>query len=137
MIIFQMESPTHNCDYQFKYDSNGRIIGFEILGENKFSSQQTRDLFAKVFETVGDLKQFAQRNKIALIEIREDLSFEAFWKQYDNSGGSKKNAEAKWSKLSEKNKSLAIGYIKKYKQSLGTTTQAYATTYLNGQYWIK
>lgn len=132
-----MTSPKMAVDYQFKYDTNGRIVGFEILGENTFSSEQTIALFSKVPETIGQLKQFALKHKIQLTEILPDVTFDTFWKKYGNIDGSKIKAKAVWEKLSEKNKMLALNFIPKYKQSLGATTQAYATTYLNGQYWIK
>lgn len=132
-----MTSPKSNTDYQFKFDTQGRIVGFEIMADNTFTDEHTRELFSKVPPTVGALKQFALKNKIALTEIKQDLSFDAFWKKYNNTNGSKKKAEPIWNKLSEKNKNLAMNYADKYKQSLGNTTQAYATTYLNGQYWIK
>lgn len=137
MITFQMTSPKSTVDYQFKFDTQGRIVGFEIMAENTFTDEHTRDLFARVPTTVGLLKQFAQKNKIILTEIKPDLSFETFWKKYGNTNGSKTRTVPIWDKLSEKNKNLAINYIDKYKQSLGTTTQAYAATYLNGQYWVK
>ena len=137
MITFQMHSRVFNIDYQFKFDTGGRIIGFEIMGENTFSDEHTKDLFARVPSTVGHLKQFAQKNKIELTEIVPDLSFDTFWKRYDNTNGSKIKAKVIWDKLSEKNKNQALNYITKYKQSLGSTTQAYATTYLNQQYWVK
>lgn len=132
-----MTSKVNNTDYQFKFDTQGRIIGFEIMAENTFTDEHTRDLFSKVPVTVGLLKQFAQKNKIILTEIKPDLSFNTFWKKYSNTDGSKIKAARNWDKLSEKNKNLALTYIDKYKQSLGTTSQAYATTYLNGQYWVK
>jgi hypothetical protein len=137
MITFQMTSPKKAVDYQFKYDTQGRIVGFEILGENVFSSEETIALFSKVPETVGQLKQFALKHKIQLTEIIPDVTFDMFWKKYSNTAGSKVKAQLAWEKLSEKNKMLALTYINKYKQSLGATTQAYATTYINGQYWIK
>jgi len=136
MIVFQMTSPKNGVDYQFKFDTGGRIVGFEIMGENTFSDEHTRDLFAKVPPTVGALKQFALKNKIALTEIKPDLSFQTFWDRYGKLG-SRPKAEKPWEKLSEKNKNLAMNYIPKYIQSLGSTSQAYASTYLNGQYWIK
>lgn len=137
MTIFQMTSVKNNIDYQFKFDTQGRIIGFELMAENTFTDDHTHDLFGRVPLTIVALKQFAQKNKIILTEIKPDLSFDTFWKRYDNTNGSKIRASAIWEKLSEKNKNQAINYISKYKQLLGTTTQAYATTYLNQQYWIK
>lgn len=137
MITFQMSSPKVAVDYQFKFDSNERIVGFEILGENLFTDEQTAKLFAKVTLTVDELKKFAAHHKIQLIEIKPDLSFDTFWKKYGYTAGSKIKAQAIWEKLSEKNKNLAITYVQKYKQSLGSTSQANATTFLNGQYWIK
>lgn len=132
-----MESPVHGCDYQFKFDDNKRIVGFEIMGDNTLTPEHTRMLFARVFDTVKELMDYAQKHKVKVYEIKPDLSFDMFWKRYNNINGSKPKATVIWNKLSDKQKNLAMSYIDKYKQSLGSTTQAYATTYLNGQYWIK
>ncbi len=123
---------------QLKYDFNSRLIGIEILADTISCDEQTRiNIFKDSPSTVGSLKQLAQKSKLLLTEIKPDLSFETFWKRYNNTLGSKTRTEPIWNRLSERNKNLAIGYIEKYKQTLGNTTQAYAATYLNGQYWIK
>jgi len=138
MIIYQVYSSKAQCDIQLKYGENGRLLGVELMQDEVIVSEQDRvNLFANAPSSIGILKQIAVKNKLSMVEIKPDLSFDTFWKQYGNTNGSKIKAAQIWEKLSEKNKNLAINYIHKYKLSLGATTQAYATTYLNQQYWIK
>lgn len=138
MKTYQVFSNKMGCDLLLHYDSNDRLKGIEVLVETIITDEQTRvNVFANAPSTVAQLIQLAQKYKWTLTEIKPDLSFEAFWKAYGNTSGSKIKAEKIWDKMSEGNRNHAINYTKKYKQSLGTTTQAYATTYLNGQYWVK
>jgi len=137
MITIQIQSVVLECDLQFKFDTQGRIVGFEILGENTLSGERLTNFLANIPQTIGQLKQHCLSKKIDMTEIKADLSFETFWEKYNNKLGSKVRTEPIWNKLSERDKNLAMNYIQKYKQSLGATTQAYAQTYLTGKYWIK
>lgn len=138
MFTYQLFSKTINSEVQLTYDSNGRLKGVLALTDAITVDELVRcNWFASVPPTVGQMKQMALKNKIVITEILPDLSFETFWKKYANTNGSKKKAEAIWAKFDDKKRNLAINYIKKYIQSLGQTTQAYATTYLNGEYWDK
>ena len=136
MLTFQLHSKTLDSEVQLTYDNNGRIKGILLLAETITVDESTRvNWFATVPSTVGQMKAVALKNKLVITEIKTDISFEAFWKQYEDKLGSKKKARTSWEKLNEKNKNLALNYIKKYTQSLGTTAKAHALTYLNGEYW--
>lgn len=137
MITIQIKSTIMDCDLQFKFDTQERIVGFEIMGENTLSEEKASYFLANIPQTVKQLKDHCNNRKIEFTEIKPDLSFDVFWKRYGNTSGSRVKTEPIWNKLSEKDKNLAMNYISKYKQSLGQTTQAYAATYLNGKYWIK
>src|SRR5437016_1542470 len=136
--IYQMFSPTAKCDYQFKFDENGVIVGFEIMGVNTFTAEFTQKLFAGVPATVKALKKWADDNKRTLVEIKPDLSFTAFWNKYAYKIGKMHKAEEYWNKLSEKNKNLAMNYIDRLDSHLAIkgTAKPYPTSYLNGQYWL-
>lgn len=138
MIIYQVYSEKAQCDLQLKYGENGRLLGIELMQDECVIDENVRvGIFANAPSSIGILKQLALKHKWNMVEIKPDLSFDKFWKIYNNTNGSKIKAAQIWDKMTEKNKNLAINYIHKYKQSLGATTQAYATTYLNQQYWIK
>lgn len=138
MFTYQLFSQTLNSEVQLTYDSNGRIKGILLLADTITIDETVRtNWFATVPSTVGQMKEIAKKNKLIITEILPDLSFDTFWKKYANTNGSKKKAESIWDKFDDKKRNLAINYIKKYMQTLGTTTQAYATTYLNGEYWEK
>ena len=137
MITFQLYSTTLQSDVQLTYDNNGRIKGLLLLAETITVDEQTRvNWFASVPSTVGQMKALATKNKMTVIEIKPDLIFQTFWDRFGKLG-SKKKAETAWDKLNDKKKNQALNYISKYLQSLGTTSQAYASTYLNGEYWEK
>ena len=137
MITYQVYSKKADCDIQLKYGENGRLLGIEFLvDEVVILEDDRRAIFYNAPSTIGELKQLAIKNKWELTEIKPDLSFETFWMKYGKVGV-KSKAEIAWNRLSEKNKNLAINYIKRYKESLGSTSQAYGASYLNQQYWVK
>lgn len=137
MLIFQLFSKTLDSEVQLTYDSNGRIKGILLLSETINVDELVRvNWFATVPATVGQMKAIALKNKLTIIEIKPDLTFESFWVKYGKLGSKIKSAKI-WERMSEKNKNEAMNYIPKYIQGLGTTSQAYANTYLNAQYWIK
>lgn len=137
MTIFQIFSKKLNCNIELKYDTNGRLLGMEILTDAIECDELVRvKIFTECPSTVGELKQTALKFKLELTEIKPDLSFETFWVRYGKIG-SKPKSEAIWNRMSEKNKNQAMNYISKYKQGLNGTSPAYANTWLNAQYWIK
>lgn len=138
MIAFQLHSDVLECDLSFKFDLNGRITGFEILGENNMGGEQLTNFLANLPQSVGQLKQYCIKKKIELIEIKPDLTFETFWIKYNyKDGASKKKTEVIWDKMSQKDKAAALNFIPKYEQRLirQGVAKMYATTYLNQKRW--
>jgi len=138
MIAFQLYSEMHQCDLQFKFDTQGRICGFEIMGETVMSGEQLSNFLAKLPQSIGILKQYCIKKKLELVELKQDVSFEAFWNAYNyKDGSSRRKTEAVWDRMSEKDKTMAINWIPKYKNILikQGVSKMYATTYLNDKRW--
>ena len=137
MTTYQMHSKKLSVDYQFKFDDNGMILGFEILDGSVISLEKRRELIQYTPDNIEMLKTFCKKHSIELFEIKTDLSFEYFWKVYANTRGSKPEAIKLWDKMSDNTKNLAIRYIPKYNVQRGTEAQCHATKYLRQQYWVK
>jgi len=138
MIAFQLYSEKHKCDLQFKFDTQGRIVGFEIMGENTMGGQELSVFLARLPQSHGELIQYCKKKNLNLIELKPDLTFETFWNKYNyKEGGSKKKAQAIWDRLSEKDRTAALNWIPKYENILikQGVAKMYVTTYLNQKRW--
>lgn len=138
MITLQLHSEKYNCDMQFKFDTQGQIVGFEIMAENPMNGTELSTFLALLPQSHGELLKYCKKKNLTLIELKPDLSFEIFWNKYNyKDGGSKKKAEAVWDKLSEKDKATAISWIPRYENILirQGVAKMYATTYLNQKRW--
>lgn len=70
-----------------------------------------------------------------IIEAQE-LTFEMFWKRYDDKArSSKKKTESQWNKMSKTEQAKAYLFIPKYFRNKGTAEKKYATTYLSDELW--
>lgn len=84
------------------------------------------------------MEAFMKGSSAVITPIKEDLSFDRFWIEYDNKVGNKKRAEKLWTELSEQNKLLALKYIKRYDSLLkiqNGIAKLYPETYLNQKRW--
>ncbi len=139
MVTYQMHSKKYNVDYQFKFDDAGMIAGLEIMDGGVISVEARKDIFANVKGTVMELREFCTKHKIELIEVKQDLSFMAFWNKYAYKEGSKMECEDVWRKLSDSDKTQALAYVQRYNQSLqvNNVAKVYPVRYLKKKYWVK
>jgi hypothetical protein len=138
MRTFETQSTRLGCEIRLHYNNNGVLSGFLALTEESKSPEELIAFINFVPLTVEDLYKVSKHNKIPLVEILPDLSFQAFWDSYNyKDGGSKKRANGLWEKISAKDRALAIGYLPKYDKFLAKKNieKAYASTYLNNRYW--
>jgi len=135
---YQIKSAKYGIELTFTFAENGYLTGLELSNAPDISKQEYYDyicsqpMFKEYFLNV------CKKHNIKYTEVLPDLSFTTFWNKYQyKDGGSKIKAEAIWKKMSDAERSKALAYITRYKQSLQTKgiAQCYATTYLNGQYW--
>lgn len=133
---YQLHSQLHNCDIQFTYTQQGSLCGFCMMDEQERTADQLAALLSPALR-LEQLQTTCKKRKITLIEILPDLSFASFWKAYNYSAGSKKKAEAIWTKMPEDKRTKAMLYLANYDRHLRDkgTAKAYATSYLNGEYY--
>lgn len=70
-------------------------------------------------------------------EIKEEITFELFWNQYnDKMNSSKKRTLAKWNKMPKSEQMKAYNYVTRYLATIPSgTRQKFAETYLNAELW--
>ncbi|GIJ93382.1 hypothetical protein CAPN001_20310 [Capnocytophaga stomatis] len=128
--------------YIFKYDLNGDLKVFEIVGEPLNEAQKywlfgagyrfpIDELKIKHWQTNSPFKEHFKIEKIAA-----DLSFDRLWEQYNYKMG-KKDALKVFNKLKEADVIKVFLSLKNYEAHLKRTGQAkaYLATYLNKEYY--
>lgn len=124
----------------FKYDLEGNLKEWK-LEEGVLSEKQRAWLFHPsrfpYLENAIKTHFMSIRNLEVTVGV-PDLSFEYFWKLYENKKGKKLMAERSWNKLSKSDRINALAGIKHYNNSLrrsGGIAKAYPATYINQRYW--
>ena len=116
----------------FTYDLNGLLTAFK-LDFNMTAS--TVEFYRQNFPfTLGDLAYFKQNAQFRVDILQQDLSFDNFWKTYNNKVGNKPRAEKLWNALTDNDKAKALNYIRQYDNHLILNqglTKLYPETYLN------
>ena len=87
---------------------------------------------------IAKIKDFLAPSESAkFTEIKQEITFEMFWKKYDDKvNSSKKKTQTRWEKMSKNEQLKAHNYIQKYFASLPHgTRKKYAETYLNAELW--
>lgn len=125
----------------FKYDLNGDLKVFEIVGE-PLNEMQKVWLFGTYRFPIDEKKiilwtkspDFISRFKVE--KIAADLSFDRLWEQYNYKMG-KKDALKVFNKLKEPEIIKVFLSLKSYEAHLKRTGQAkaYLATYLNKEYY--
>lgn len=125
----------------FKYDLNGNLKVFEMVGE-PLNEMQKVWLFGTYRFPIDEEKiilwtkspDFISRFKVE--KIAADLSFERLWEQYNYKMG-KKDSEKSFKKLKEPEIIKVFLSLKGYEAHLKRTGQAkaYLATYINKEYY--
>lgn len=139
---YTVKSKQDGYVWQFRYQLNGDLVGYEILS-GKLSEKQVKWLFnGGNFPATESIMKAVWMPKLrANFEITvgaPELTFEAFWNAYGNKVGKKKMAENLWNRLPKADKIKALAAITDYNRYLSRKPgidKAHATTYLNQQYW--
>ncbi|GIZ15287.1 hypothetical protein [Capnocytophaga catalasegens] len=141
LTTYQVKGKKSAVVYVFKYDLNGNLKVFEIVGE-PLNEQQKAWLFATYRFPIDELKmKYWQTNSpfkehFVITKIAPDLSFEALWETYNYKMG-KKDAIKMFNKLKEAEIIKVFLSLKGYEAHLKRTGQAkaYLATYLNKEYY--
>lgn len=118
---------------------NGFLVEYSFQGQTQIDILKT--LLKRLPLHIDMISEFSNSAEAKWTEIKPDLTFDKFWNAYDHKvpGSSKKDAEAKWKKLSDLDKQRALKYITIYNSYVGRTGigKKYAETYLSQRPWDK
>lgn len=133
MRKFVVTSSNFEGGITLQYDDSNRLVKMDI--EALLSEKQHDFFFAHLPNTVGQLEALKQRSSVRVIEVGYEITFEDFYKSYNNKVG-KLKAEKAWQRLSRDEQLKAYLYIQKYKNSIPAgIAQLYPATYLNQKRW--
>lgn len=122
----------------FKYDLNGvlRSVEFDGAWTDELVERIKVKIPANVMYCISQIKEQKHGSQWIFKELT-DLTFDAFYKQYPNKLGKKKEAQKTWDKMSEAERMDAMLYLGEYlpKKAKEGTNIPYASSYLNGKYW--
>lgn len=142
LTTYRVTGKTTAVAFIFKYDLNGDLKVFEIVGE-PLNEQQKYYLFGSAYRFPIDEEKiiiwaknptFTEKFKVE--KIPADLSFERLWEAYNYKMG-KKDAEKSFKKLKEADVIKLFLSLKGYENHLKRTAQAkaYLATYINKEYF--
>lgn len=124
------------------YDERGYLAVLDLSGAT-LTEPQHRAIITRVPPyDVLQIKNVVTGTKGKLIEVREEVSFESFWKKWlkfwgsDNAGG-RIPAERAWKKLMSGEQVEAIAQVQKYSQTIKPGCyNCDGSTYLNQKRWL-
>ena len=136
MKTYIVTSDKFTGEIEFRYNDIGQLVGYDNRAD--FAAEQHKWLLSRFPVMSGMLIQVAAPMGGKATEIKIELTFEMFWKQYfagrEKDNSSRKRAEAKWDRMSKAEQSKAYAYINKYMSRI-THVPKHAETYLNSELW--
>lgn len=141
LTTYRVIGNKNKIEFVFKYDLNGDLKLFEIVGE-PLNEEQKAWLFGAYRFPIDEEKIIQWTKMQAMVQrfkvqkIPPNLSFEQLWEQYNYKMG-KKDALKAFNKLKEADVIKLFLSLKGYEAHLKRTGQAkaYLATYINKEYY--
>lgn len=136
MKKYELESPLFEGSVCFGFDEESLQLVYVDMSRAALNEEQWKVIWENLPSTPTMLNKVKGRTGV-ITEIEKNITFEMFWKRYDDrSRSSKVKTERVWKKMSIEEQNKAYKYIGKYEQSIPYgVCKKYATTYLNDQLW--
>lgn len=139
MKTFIITSEKFEGEIEFKYNHTGQLVSYD--NRTNFDTAQ-HDWLLKNMPTnlLTDLKPVTGLMHGKITEVKVELTFEQFWKQYfagrEKDNSSKKRTEVKWNRMNRADQAKAYAYINTYLGRIPFGVRPkYAETYLNSELW--
>jgi hypothetical protein len=134
---YLITSTVWNGEIELEYCENSLMNSLSL--KNADLSEQQHIIFLKILpRELAELHALmAKQPNLVLTEIKEEITFDMFWKKYQAPELSKKKkALTAWNRLTEANRIKAFNYIQKYISRMQSwQSKQYAETYLNSDIW--
>lgn len=119
----------------FSFDDDSVFNGIEIKAS--LTEKQLRHFIANIPYNIDELLATIGKSKlVTLTPIQEEVTFEMFWKLYnDKSRSSKIKSEKIFNRFSQADRIAAFNFYPTYMRNKGNAEKKYCETYLNAQLW--
>jgi hypothetical protein len=136
MRTFILTSDKFAGEVRFEYTDDGYLNIADYSGAT-LSIEQRQAMVKRTRFDVREIGHTTAGSSAKLTEIAREITFEDFWKKYDDKlSSSRKRALAKWEKMSEKEQLKAYNFVRVYFNNIPTgTRKKYAEKYLNDELW--
>ncbi|MCL2290844.1 MAG: hypothetical protein FWC34_09130 [Bacteroidetes bacterium] len=136
MKIFHITSTRFEGYIELKFDESDKFKGICFL-ETNISEDAQKWFLKNIPANVHALGLYKQYDTVTVTEMMQDVTFDMFWKRYDDKlNSSKKKTLIKWNRMRETERVKAYRFIGKYFSSIPDgTRKKYAETYLNAELW--
>jgi len=142
LTIYKVKGKKSDAEFLFKYDLNGNLMLFEIVGA-PLTDKQILWFFKE--NNIPSREQFMVdywlklpefKNNFEITKVPADVSFDALWLLYDYKV-SKADAIKSYNKLTEAERIKCFIGIKPYEEHLikTKTAKAHLSRYINGKYF--
>lgn len=116
-------------------DESGRLVSVDI-SEAQLKESQWRWVWENL-PGCADVMRGKKWEMLNVTELVENITFEMFWKRYDDKARSSKiKTQRQWDRMPLKEQTAAYRFIPTYFASIPQgVCKKYATTYLSDQLW--
>lgn len=132
---FILTSPAFEGEVELVY-VDGVIVSV-IMEKATLRTEMTMAILKHVGIKIEDVKLVCGDSTTAkLVEIVKEVTFDEFWKRYNNKISNKKRTMNKWNSMAKGEQKKAFEFVNKYYAMLPPGQVAkYAETYLNSEIW--
>lgn len=137
MRTFSLTTPAFEGEVIFEFNDLNLLVSFDTKGA-QLSEQQQIFLLKGLPRELAEVKAMLERSPRAkFTEIKQEVTFEMFWKRYNPPANSKKSKKAlpRWNRMSKAEQVKAFNFISKYENNMRGEAKMYAETYLNSNLW--
>lgn len=129
---FNVKSSRSINGVNYSYRDNSLFCGLSILD----TEVNTLGVIQSIFLKQNTFLAWCASNKMTVVELGMNITFDLFWDKYDKKAkSSKKKALKVWNRLTESNQVKAFYFIQTYDTNRDFTDKKYAETYLNSELW--
>ncbi len=133
---YSLVSSKFSGEVRVTFNSEKLLTKFEVLGEMVYHTHlHILNYLPLTSNELDKLK--AESRTLQVTEVVEEITFDMFWKKYNDSArSSKKKSLAKWNKFNTDNQRKAYFYYSIYINNIPPGVEKkYCETYLNAEMW--
>ncbi|NLN33853.1 MAG: hypothetical protein GX159_09715 [Flavobacteriaceae bacterium] len=132
--ILTSQNTKGSVNYEYE---DGILCGLQVSEDAELTRKQRIKILLRTAVNEAKLNENLRLPGCILTLVPADLSFERFWKEYNNPASKKKYTESLWNQRTDAEKVQMFDFLPKYKamKRMEGTQMVYASTYINQENW--